>query len=492
MRERIAVAIEARASDRTSDPFHTTPPMETAPTASPNASSEMTIELTDLLVGLLEHRDPYFRGNGSLTRIVSVAIARDLELPERERRDLALAALLRDVGRLALQGKLYPEPAVELGPEERRQVERHVEVSLDLLDTAPLPKVVRTAIRHHHEHWDGSGYPDGLVGEAIPRLARILAVADSFSAIVRPRMHRPPKRMEDAIAEIREYAGRHYDARVVEAFLRVMRGPDRPIIGSLRRQHVIVVHPDTVRATVISMWLSRQGFLPEIQPDTATARERARRVPLAAVVLSTAVPDDEPEPFVRELRRQASMADIPIVAVDADGTAQRTRLLEAGADVCLPSDATMAELRALLRAITRRIVRPSVSDHAGDAQQPTDQDRRWYTLHGKLRDFPLTWLLQVLKYDSRTGAVLVRAGERRGTIFIEKGEPRHARTSAATGATSGEEALRGMLRWREGEFVVRPDLASRCRTIDQSLMGVLLEDAHELDREAIFGAVSPD
>ncbi|MFW6201230.1 MAG: HD domain-containing phosphohydrolase [Gemmatimonadota bacterium] len=461
--------------------------MQTAPNATLDASFDATIELADLLVGLLEHRDPYFRGNGSLTRVVAVAIARELGLSEGERRNVSLAALLRDVGRLALQERLYPEPRVELDEEERRLIQRHVDVSLDLLDTTPLPEDVRTAIRHHHEHWDGDGYPDGLQGEEIPRLARILAVADSFSAIVRPRMHRPPKRMENAIAEIRRFAGRHYDPTIVDAFLRVMQGPDRPIIGALRRQHVLVVHPDAVRATVISIWLSRQGFLPEAEPDLATARERARRMPLAAVVISVDVPDEEPEGFIRELRQTAPFADIPIVAVDADGAGHRTRLLEAGADVCLPSDATMPELRALIRAITRRIEPQTTFDPLRNGRHP-QADSAWYALHGNLRDFPLTWLLQVLKYDNRTAAVLVRAGDRRGAIYLRNGDPHHARLPGA----AGEDALKTMLRWQDGEFVVRPDLTSERRSIDGGLMRVLLEGAHELDRDAIFGTVRPE
>jgi tetratricopeptide (TPR) repeat protein len=443
------------------------------------------LALVDLLVGLLEYRDPFFRGGSSLTRIIATAIGREMGLRGEAISSLALAAVIRDLGRLALGGRLVKQPRPDLGPEARRRIEDHIDLALQLLEGIQLPPGVLEAVRHHHERWDGGGYPDGLAREEIPLAARILAVADSLAAMISPRPYRLPRRLSAAIDELRAEAGTRYDPAVVDALLRTLprRGPNAGL-----RHYTIIVHPDQPRATVLAAKLCSYGYVAEPAIDLAVARDRLKRIPVELLVLSAELPDNGAATFLREIREAEGTAALPIVVVDADTVERRVHLLEAGADVCFPRGVSFLEIQATLGALMKRSARIP-ADAAGVGSGAGGSS--WYALQGDIQDFPLSWLLQVLTYDGRTAAIVMRDRERgeEGVIYLDQGVARHARTRTAT----GEDALRVMLGWTRGSFVVRPEMRTAERSIDRPLMHLLLDLAVADDHaSAIFGAVKPE
>ncbi len=453
------------------------------------AMARSLIAITDMLVGLLEYRDPFFRGSSSLTRLVAANVAEELGLTEAERVDLSLAAVLRDLGRLAMGGRLVPKTGQET-PESRRKIERHVDLALDLLEGIELPRRVRLAVRHHHERWDGAGYPDGLTGEAIPILARVLAVVDSFTAMVSPRHYRLPRKVPDAAREIRDEAGTQFDPAVVEALSSVLERPEQPHVGFVQRPHILLVNPDQPGAVVTAAKLCSAGYLAEVSADAAAARERLRRVPVSALVVSVEAGEEAAAAFVRDLRVDPLFASLPVVVVDADTVSLRVRLLESGADVCFPPGTTYAELQGTLGALVRRTLHRNGGRGAGEsAGSGTDQKAPWLALQGDVSDFPLSWLLQVMKYDSRTAAIGIRTGSADGAIYLKKGDAVHAQIR---GGAKGEPALREMLAWEKGRFTVQPNARPRESTIQSSIMHLLLTQAVAQDHAAagIFGAVS--
>jgi CheY-like chemotaxis protein len=435
----------------------------------------MAVALADLLVGLLEYRDPFFRGGTSLTRLLTAAIARELGLDEDTANAIALGAVLRDLGQLPLKG-LIDRPGSELGADGRRRMERHVDTALELLEGVSLPRVTRETIRHHHERWDGTGYPDGLAGTAIPIGARIVAVADSFAAMIAARPHRLPKRVPAALEDIRAGAGRLYDSIVVDALVRVLSSTSWRGLRFGLRHHVLVVDPDETRAMVIATRLCSHGYLAEAAFNAESARERLERTRIVGLVVSAELPGDEVGGLLRAVRETERLAMVPVLAIEA-GAAERIALLEAGADVCLGRHATFEEVKATLEAFLRREGKP-VPDGAR-AEAP------WSGLQGDIEDFPLAWLLQVLNYDGRTAAVFLAGADDDGAIYLEAGEPRHA----VTRARSGEDALRDMLKWPAGTFSVDPDSQPDERTISLSLMKLLMQQAVDDDHAAFFGAV---
>ncbi|CAN5685756.1 hypothetical protein BH23GEM6_BH23GEM6_05020 [soil metagenome] len=439
------------------------------------------VPLVDLLVGILEYRDPYFRGNSSLVRLISTAIGKELGLTQSALDELAMAALLRDLGRLLQQGRLVDKVSKDLDQEGRRRIEMHADMAVDLLEGIDLSDAVLQAIRHHHERWDGAGYPAGLAGMDIPQGARILAVADSFAAMIAPRPYRLPRKLSEVVRELQLGAGRQFDPEVVLALTSVLADWGKTNIEFGFRHHVLIVHPLDSRATALAARLCSSGFLAEVALSVDTARTRLRRAPLEAVVISAEVPPAEAMQLIAEIREEPFLSEVAIIVIDASEAELRTDLLSAGADVCLPDRTSHRELRAVLVTLLSRVVsRRQQSRAPAPVTGPT--------LQGNLKEFPMEWLLQMLKYDGRTALVTVDGGDRDGVIFLNRGDPIHAESAAL----EGEPALSEMLRWRDGTFVVQPDAATPERTIEKDLMRLLLEEAVEKDQEsAVFGSAMP-
>jgi HD-GYP domain-containing protein (c-di-GMP phosphodiesterase class II) len=439
--------------------------------------------VVDLLIGMLEFRDPFFRGSSSLTRLLSIEIGREMGLDSTDLDALAQAALLRDLGRLVEDGILGRKIEVVDDDEVRRRGRGQIALTLSLLQGLDIPDATREAIQFHHERFDGTGYPDGRRGDDIPLTARILAVAECYAAVIAPRPHRPPRRMEAAMAELHANAGRQLDPVVLFALQRVLESGEPRALRFGLRNHVLIVQPDHHEATTLAVKLCSHGFLGESVADLATARERLRRVPVEALVVSAGNGTERTRTFIQELRAGRSFASLPVVIVDAETSADRAAFLDAGADLCFPADACFEEVRAALGSLFGR-----TAVKRGGSEASADRYAPWETLQGSLEDFGMSWLLQMLRYDSRTACVFVRTSRDAGAVYLERGEPRHA----VTGELRGRAALSSILRWRQGDFVVQPEVGPPEHTIDGgSLIQLLLEDAVEEDFASVtFGAVS--
>jgi diguanylate cyclase (GGDEF)-like protein/putative nucleotidyltransferase with HDIG domain len=129
---------------------------------------------------------------------------------------LRIAAMLHDIGKVVLPDRILQKPG-SLDDIEYEEVKRHPETGAELINRVEGLGRIAEWVRHSHEHYDGSGYPDGLVGEQIPLASRILLVADAFDAITSDRPYRSAQTQEDALEELRQHAGRQFDPRCVEA-----------------------------------------------------------------------------------------------------------------------------------------------------------------------------------------------------------------------------------------------------------------------------------
>jgi putative nucleotidyltransferase with HDIG domain len=150
----------------------------------------------------------------------AAAIAAAMGMSEDEIRDVRIAAYLHDVGKIGIDDDILVKRG-PLTPAERTAVQRHAALGYEILGTGLLPDRVTLAVRHHHEWWDGNGYPDGLAGVAIPLAARVIAVADVYSALTADRPYRPALDAGDAVEAVRRLAGSQLDPQVVQSFLKV-------------------------------------------------------------------------------------------------------------------------------------------------------------------------------------------------------------------------------------------------------------------------------
>jgi hypothetical protein len=168
---------------------------------------EKTIEA---LVSALEARDPYTQMHTGRIRDLAMALAGSLQLPGDERRALRLGAILHDVGKIGVPDSILLKPG-PLTEEEWEVMRTHPVVGERMLRGMDFLASALPIIRHHHERWDGTGYPDGLAGDRIPRGARIVAVCDAFDAMTSNRPYRRALDSSEACRELLAQAGRQFD-----------------------------------------------------------------------------------------------------------------------------------------------------------------------------------------------------------------------------------------------------------------------------------------
>jgi putative nucleotidyltransferase with HDIG domain len=170
----------------------------------------------------LELRDPYMAGHQTRVSSLAVAIAREMNLPWEKIEGLRFAGLIHDIGKISAPAEIMAKPC-RLTKSEFQLVKDHPRVGYDMIKDIAFPWPVAHIILQHHERMDGSGYPDGLVGDAILVEARVLAVADVVEALCSLRPYRPALGLEKGLDEVRKGRGIRYDARVVDACVKVFR-----------------------------------------------------------------------------------------------------------------------------------------------------------------------------------------------------------------------------------------------------------------------------
>jgi len=179
---------------------------------------EMFFQTTDSLADAIEKRDPYTGGHTQRVTQYSLAIAKYLQLKPFERSWLRITAVLHDVGKVGIEDRILrkPEP---LSPEEFEMIKRHCSIGVEIIEHVRQLRESIPGVKSHHEQLDGTGYPDGLKGEEIPVLAKIVAVADTFDAMTTDRPYRKAMEKEAAVRELKRCSGTQFDEKVVEAFL---------------------------------------------------------------------------------------------------------------------------------------------------------------------------------------------------------------------------------------------------------------------------------
>ena len=171
----------------------------------------------------IDAKDQYTHQHILRVQRYAVATARQMGMAGDDLDGLATGALLHDIGKLGVPEYVLLKPG-RLTEEEFDKIKKHPEIGAAILDPVSFPWPVLPVVQHHHERWDGTGYPDGLAGEAIPLTARILAVGDVYDALTTNRSYRQAWTHERALALIQEKSGVHFDPVVVEAFVQVIDG----------------------------------------------------------------------------------------------------------------------------------------------------------------------------------------------------------------------------------------------------------------------------
>jgi HD-GYP domain-containing protein (c-di-GMP phosphodiesterase class II) len=175
------------------------------------------------LAAAVDEKDPYTRGHSKRVTEYSVVLARTLGLDEITiERTIRISAQLHDVGKIGIDDRVLKKPGF-LTPEEFEIMKQHTVKGYNIMRSIEPMREMLPGLKHHHEQWDGNGYPDRLKGEAIPLIARIIAVADTLDAMTTDRPYQQALTFEFAVEKITKNAGIKYDPRIVEAFNRAIQ-----------------------------------------------------------------------------------------------------------------------------------------------------------------------------------------------------------------------------------------------------------------------------
>jgi HD-GYP domain-containing protein (c-di-GMP phosphodiesterase class II) len=169
----------------------------------------------------MEERDPYTAGHSRRVRDYAMDLARAIRLDRKQRRLLSLAAQLHDIGKVAIPDAILHKPG-PLTAEEFDVVRQHPGTGERILTPVVRSAAVLAGIRGHHERLDGSGYPDGLKGDRIPLIARLIAIPDCFDALTTSRAYRAALPVAQAIEIIHKGSGNHFQPEFVDAFIPII------------------------------------------------------------------------------------------------------------------------------------------------------------------------------------------------------------------------------------------------------------------------------
>lgn len=175
-----------------------------------------------MLNKILQAKDPYTREHSQRVSEYALVIAQELGLSPDEQEVMRETALLHDIGKVGITEAILNKPD-KLNSHEWREIKRHTQIGEDFLEPLKVLHIEQSMVRHHHERYDGKGYPDHLKGEEIPLYARILAVADTYEAMTSARPYRPAKSSLKAVAELERCSGTQFDPKIVEVFIRALK-----------------------------------------------------------------------------------------------------------------------------------------------------------------------------------------------------------------------------------------------------------------------------
>jgi len=170
----------------------------------------------------LEAKDQYTSGHAQRVSLFSIVVAKEMEIPKNEIESIELSALLHDIGKIGVPEEILTKPD-KVTPEEYEEIKKHPMHGFKILEPLEHLEKVLPGIKHHHERWDGKGYPDGLKGEKIPLTARIVCVVDAFDAMTSTRPYRKALPDEEALRRLKNESGTQFDPIITEALFRAYK-----------------------------------------------------------------------------------------------------------------------------------------------------------------------------------------------------------------------------------------------------------------------------
>jgi response regulator RpfG family c-di-GMP phosphodiesterase len=435
-------------------------------------SNQSLMRVIDVLVGLLELEYSEFGVTSHVAMQLARGTAVEMGAGHEMLYEVVLGTLLRDIGKLGLRGGSAATEAAECNGATGKE---QIQASLRLLESVEFPWKVLPVIRHHREHYDGTGIPDGLKGREIPMASRIVTVVGAYVELTAGEDGKGVNPVE-AIADLNSRAGREFDPEVLEAFQRVIdkRNGGRTSKG---RPTVVLVEPDTQFRRLLKVRLANLGMKVNELPNYERCKERMLKNPPDLVLIGIDKEPEEAFQTLAEVQEDDNLCRIPVVFISSSADhVVKVRALRQGVDDFLTKSDNMEELLARVENILIRRAIRSEGEKRGR--------RRGVT--GSLENLSLPDIVQTLTIGMKTACVTLRSEKLEGRLWFDNGTLHHAES----GKSSGDEAFYEMVGWDSGEFVIEHGSKSRESSIEQDAMFLLMEGLRMIDEGRESQAVS--
>jgi response regulator RpfG family c-di-GMP phosphodiesterase len=430
--------------------------------------NDALLEVIDVLVGLLEVEDTYFGGMSHRAMTLARQVTEELGAESQTVQEVVLATLLRDVGKVGVAPEVFAEPG-QLTEDQKKSMQDHVQASMRLFEHIDFPWKALPIVRHHHERYDGNGYPDGLRGREIPMGARVVAVVDAFVALTSDRTHRDALDAEAALQHMIAQAGRQFDPEVVEAFQKVIdkrfetkRLDTRPVALIADRQKDF--------RKLLKLRLINEGLEVRETKNCAGALKVMLKNPPDIVIIDMDAEPDEAFGTLAEMRSDKMLCRLPLVFMTRrTDRVQKLRALREGVDDYVNKDEDVETLVARFENIlTRESIR---RDGAARVRRG---------ISGDLENLSLPDIVQTLAMGMKSAQVTVTSGEDQGTIWFDNGAAVHC----TAGKEEGEQAFYKIVSWTQGEFVIEHGVKSKSSTLTGDTMFLLMEAMRLIDENS--------
>ncbi|MFQ5669020.1 MAG: HD domain-containing phosphohydrolase [Acidobacteriota bacterium] len=431
------------------------------------------LRTVEAVVGLVELSDPLAVGSAASSMRLAEGVCREMGLQEVRRQEVGLAALLHDLGNFTMSPEVLDKVG-PLAPEEEEAIRQHALRGVQLLDHIDFPWRIKPIILHHHERYDGTGYPDGKKGRAIPIGARILAVVDSYLAMTTRRPHRKSLSHAKAFKEIRAHVGTQFDPEVVEAFSSFVERRKK-MAGDLFQVKVLVVGRGGEPFSRMKLHFLREDFCVLDANCLEEAVESVKKEDVRFMLADITQEWDEGLRLLDAMQGRIEVSKTDVFFFDGDGSRERrVTALDNGAEEVYPPDVSPQELISRMR----RILRKEAAVRKGTL------GREKGGIEGMLSEMSLPELLQMMNMGQKTARVEVRCKGISGKIFLESGRLTHAEA----GDKEGQPALVDLLRQEEGRFRILHGVTTPRRSIDRDAMSVLLDTLRTMDEDGRAGS----
>ncbi len=186
------------------------------------SEGQTCLEFSKVLAYTLEEKDPYTSGHSERVCYYSDLISKKISLSPKDRNEIRIASYLHDIGKIGISNRFINKKS-SLSSTEWAIIKQHTQKSIELLIPLKLSPNIISYIQHHHERYDGTGYPDGLAGDQIPLGARIIAISDAYDSMTSDRPYRKPLSNGEAKSELVKNSGKQFDPQLVSVFLEILK-----------------------------------------------------------------------------------------------------------------------------------------------------------------------------------------------------------------------------------------------------------------------------